>query len=102
MLSYLRSLGYDPIVCKCSICPQVLDLRPKGMIIFMGAARPRSVVNMTEDVELRGCRLRSRHPSFETSSGPMLQQARADLDLDCDIPRTTPCDTSYAELEHGA
>jgi hypothetical protein len=105
MLSYLRPLRYDHIV-SCVSARDVLrfltDLRPKSMIIFVRAARPRSVVNMTEHVELRGCRLRSRHPSFETSSGPMLQQARADLDLDCDIPRTTPCDTSYAELEHVA
>jgi hypothetical protein len=68
----------------------------------MRGARPQSVVNMTEDVELRRCRLRSRHPSFETSSGPMLQQARADLDPDCDIPGTTLCDDSYADLEHVA
>jgi hypothetical protein len=105
MLSYLRRLGYEHIV-SCVSARDVLrfltDFRPRSMIIVMRGARPQSVVNMTEDVELRRCRLRSRHPSFETSSGPMLQQARADLDPDCDIPGTTLCDDSYADLEHVA
>jgi hypothetical protein len=70
MLSYLRRLGYEHIV-SCVSARDVLrfltDFRPRSMIIVMRGARPQSVVNMTEDVELRRCRLRSRHPSFETS-----------------------------------
>jgi hypothetical protein len=84
------------IVCKCSICPQVLDLHKREQ---QGRVKR---CQHTNDVELRRCRLRSRHPSFETLSGPMLQQARADLDLDCDIPGTRPCGNSYADLEHVA